>query len=153
MSDSQPSSRDEKGLTLSGRTILRLLLQFSKLLAASNKLGGKAGYELLQSPLVLVELRSLLWIATEMGKRIGSIAEVEAYLNGHNETDETTLIEGMKQSGRELLEEVLEHSGLPKCTSCGKLMCPICRECHECSTDKNHKLTHTPFGTSGGTLN
>ena len=53
MSD-QPSSRDEKGLTLSGRTMLRILMEFGKALTASRKLGEDKGFELFQNPSILL---------------------------------------------------------------------------------------------------
>lgn len=143
MSENQ-SGRDEKGLTLSSRTMLRLLVQFTKLLAASNKLGDPGGYELLQSPLAVVELRSLLWIATEMGKRIGSISEVEAYLATHAQEDEKVINEGLIQSNRSILEEVLENSDLQKCEKCGSPRCLTCQECHNCESELDSAPKHTP---------
>lgn len=149
----QQSGRDEKGLTISGRTMLRLLMEFGKTLLASRKLGNKPGYELLQSPTILLEIRALLWIASQMAKRVGSREEVEAYLKRHSEADEKTIIDGMAEAGKAILEDVLAHGGLKKCPSCDDMICPICQECHKCTKSTTHEST-TPFGfPNGGTLN
>lgn len=149
MSEQQPSNRDEKGLTISGRTMLRILVEFSKTLAASRKLGEDKGLELLQNPAILLEIRSLLWIASQMASRIGGSKEVESYLSAHAEEDEKTVLDGMTETGRELLEDLLAQGGIPKCASCGHLVCPICRECHDCSKNRHHDLGHTPFAPPG----
>jgi hypothetical protein len=148
MSD-QPSGRDEKGLTISGRTMLRLLTEFGKVLAASRKLGDKSGYELLQTPTITLEIRSLLWIAMQMAKRIGSNEEVEAYLKKHSEADEKVIFDGMSETGKAILEEAMAHGGVPKCTSCGKVVCPICKECHSCTNNLGHDMIPNPFGNPG----
>lgn len=145
MSD-QPSSRDEKGLTLSGRTMLRILMEFGKALTASRKLGEDKGFELFQNPSILLEVRSLLWLAAEMAKRIGSVKDVEAYLSAHADEDEKTVLDGMKNMGLALVEEILTQGGIPKCTRCGQMVCPICRECHDCDKSKTHDLGHSSFG-------
>lgn len=143
------SGRDEKGLTISGRTMLRLLLEFSKALLASRKLGEKPGYELLQNPTILLEVRNLLWISSQMSKRIGSSEDVAAYLDKHKEADDKAILDGMAEAGRALLDEVISHSGLKRCSSCNELVCPICKECHNCNHSKDHEMSN-PFG---GTLN
>lgn len=145
----QQSGRDEKGLTISGRTMLRLLMEFGNVLAASRKLGEKAGYELLQTPTILLEIRSILWIATQMAKRVGSREEIEAYLSKHSEADEKAMFDGMAEAGKAMLEEVLAHGGIPKCTSCGQIVCPICKECHSCTKNQDHDLVPNPFGNPG----
>lgn len=143
MSEQKPG-RDEKGLTISGRTMLRLLMEFGKALLASRKLGNQAGYELLQSPTILLEIRALLWIASQMAKRIGSKEEVESYLETHREEDEKAILDGMIEASRALLDDVLAHGGLKKCPSCSDLICPICQKCHKCTEGKDHG-TLNPF--------
>jgi len=150
MTEQPQSGRDEKGLTLSGRVILRILMEFGKTVAAAKQLGDDRDYELLQTPTVLLEIRSLLWIATEMAKRIGSLDAVDAYLQLHSEEDEKAIREGMAQTGRALMEEVLSQGGIPKCEKCGRIVCPICRECHICGEkSQTHDFAHTPFKTPG----
>ena len=59
-----------------------------------------------------------------MAKRVGTYSEVENYLKSHEREDEETVLDGMKQVTMEILNAALEHSGVPKCLSCGKLKCP-----------------------------
>ena len=54
----------------------------------------------------------------------------------------------MKKAAEEVLNAALEHSGVPKCSSCGRVKCPICRECHACSKDTN--LDSHNVGPLGG---
>jgi hypothetical protein len=121
-------------------------MEFGKTVAAAKQLGDDRSYELLQTPAVLLEIRSLLWIATEMVKRIGSLDAVDAYLKAHSEEDDKSIREGMAQTGRALMEEVLAQGGIPKCEKCDRVVCPICRECHACG-DKSqpHDFGHIPF--------
>ena len=129
--------------------MLRILTEFGKVLTASKKMGeDKSLGQLLDNPMILLEVRSLLWVATEMAKRIGNLSEVEAYLNSHAEEDEKSILEGMKDAGRAMLEDILSQGGIPKCASCGNIKCPICRECHKCGGDskRDHEVMHSPFG-------
>jgi hypothetical protein len=84
-----------------------------------------------------------------MAKRIGSIKEVETYLQAHAEEDETVVLSGMKDMGRAMLDEILTQGGIPKCTICGQMVCPICRECHDCNKSKHHDLGPNPFAPPG----
>lgn len=145
----QQSGRDEKGLTISGRTMLRLMMKFGKTLLDAQKLGSKAGFELLQTPTVLLEVRALIWIASQMAKRIGSREELSSYLKQHEEADEKSILDGMAEVDKALLDEVIAHGGLKKCTSCDGMVCPICQECHACNKGTTHE-TSNPFGFPGG---
>ena len=148
MTEQAQSGRDEKGLTISGRTMLRILIEFGKTVAAAKQLGDDRNYELLQTPAVLLEIRSLLWVASEMAKRIGNLDTVDAYLKAHSEEDEKSIRDGMAQTGRALMEEMLAQGGIPKCEKCDRIVCPICRECHICG-DKGKPHEHTPFAPTG----
>lgn len=149
MSEQQPSGKDEKGLTLSGRTMLRIMVEFNKVLSASREIGDKHGFELIQTPTVLVEIRSLLWIAHEMAKRLGGPSVVDPYLQAHAEEDKRAVRDGMKETGKELIDEMLAMAGIPKCPKCDHLICPICRECHTCEKDETHGHEHSVFGVTG----
>lgn len=144
------SGRDEKGLTLSGRTMLRLLSEFGRLLSASMKIGNKPGYEVLQTPTIISEIRTLLWMASEIAKRVGPQEELEAYLAKHAKADEKVVLEGMSKAGTAFFEEALAYGGVSKCTICGKLMCPICQCCHNCEKREEHQVSSTPFDLSKG---
>ena len=145
----QPSGKDEKGLTLSGRTILRIMIEFNKVLSASRQIGDNKGFELIQTPTVLLELKSLLWIAQEMAKRIGDVQTVETYLKAHFDEDRKVVREGLRESGKELVDELLAMAGIPKCQTCGHLVCPICNVCHNCDRDKSHGFDHSMMGLPG----
>jgi hypothetical protein len=150
MSEQNPG-RDEKGLTISGRTMLRILLEFARLLAASRKVGNKLTYEVLQTPTILVEIRALLWIASGMAKRLGSREEIEAYLAKHTEEDERIIRVGASEVEKTLMEEALIHGGVPKCPKCHEFTCPMCKECHSCEKRESHS---SPFDfPSGGAAN
>lgn len=125
-------------------------MEFGKTVAAAKQLGDDRDYELLQTPTVLLEVRSLLWIATEMAKRIGNLDAVDAYLQVHSEEDAKSIREGMAQTGRALMDELLAQGGIPKCAKCDRIVCPICRECHICG-DKSqpHDFVHPPFKAPG----
>jgi len=104
-------------------------------------------YEVLQTPTILVEIRTLLWIASGMAKRLGSLVEVEDYLAEHAEEDERTVLAGTTELEKTLIAEALARSGVPRCPKCHEPTCPMCRECHSCEKRESHS---SPFDFSGG---
>ncbi len=128
---SPPKKTDEKGLTLSGRTILRMFHEFNRALDASKRVGEDNGFEMLLHPTILVEIKALLWIAHEMSKRIGKDVEVLAYLREDEADDVKTVENGVVEETNGLIEK-LGAALFGACEKCKKMKCPSCRRCHKC---------------------
>lgn len=143
------ANRDEKGLTLSGRVMLRLMFALGDNLQATRKLGEQVHwYELVNDPKVILEIRTLLWMASSMARRIGGHDEVLAYIRAHEDADEKAVLDGMKEDSAQLVT-LLKAGGIPSCSKCGKTVCPLCGECHGCDESAKDK-PHDIFSTGGG---
>lgn len=132
MSETPPPKKfDEKGLTLSGRTILRLFHEFNRALVAGKRVGDDSGFEMLLHPTILVEIKALFWIAHEMSKRLGKDTEVQAYLREHEAEDVKTVEDGIIEEAHGLIDK-LGAALFGACEKCKKMKCPSCRRCHAC---------------------
>lgn len=132
MDEPKPKKVDEKGLTLSGRTILRLFHEFDRALKAAKRVGEDGSFDLLLHPTMLVEIKALFWIAHEMNKRIGKDEEVQAYLRAHEAEDVKNVEDGIQG-------EIMDRLGASlfgACERCKKPMCPNCRRCHACENKR-----------------
>jgi len=139
-SPTPPKKTDEKGLTLSGRTILRLFHEFNRALAAGKRVGDDSGFEMLLHPTMLVEIKALLWIAHGMNQRIGKDTEVQAYLREHEAEDVKTIEEGIGGDATAgLIDKLTAIFGV--CEKCKKMKCPVCRRCHACD-GKTESVLH-----------
>jgi hypothetical protein len=143
------ANRDEKGLTLSGRVMLRLMFAIGANLMATRKLGEQTHWDqMVNDPKVLLEIRTLLWMASRMAERIGNFDEVLTYINSHESEDEQAILDGMKEDSRKIIESLLKAGGVPSCPKCNKTVCPVCRECHDCDESAN-KRPHDIFSGEG----
>lgn len=127
---------DEKGLTLSGRTILRLYHEFDRALRASKRVGEEITFDLILHPTMLVEIKALLWIAHEMSKRVGKDEDVQAYLRAHEAEDVKIVEDGIESDAAGIIDR-LGASLFGVCEKCKKMLCPNCRRCHACASKRS----------------
>lgn len=140
------SKRDEKGLTLSGRALIRLVTEFVRVERAYNKLSTETSLsEIISQPTVAVRVGDLLILAREMAERIGSEEEIAAYLREHEAEDDAWFREQSEQKQTQTVEQQ-KHALLneiekalmngPPCAACGKPTCVACDQCHHCAVQR-----------------
>lgn len=143
------SGRDEKGLTLSGRALLRLFVEFKRTERFLNRMNVDTNIpEMISESAVAVRVADLLVLAKEMSKRIGSDEEMETYLRSREDEDDDwfrkNTAEERKQVTKKqqhaLVAEIEEAllSG-PPCAVCHKPKCVACDECHHCANKKRRE--------------
>lgn len=144
------SARDEKGLTLGGRTMLRIYLEFGRISTAAARLGERIPLEeILVQRTMMVEVLDLLMLASGMGQKLGSVEDVRRYLEQHRDEDDKSMSELRKglheKHGAKLaplLGQVVDQMlarGDP-CEVCGQKKCVSCHECHACAERKGSPL-------------
>lgn len=132
--------RDDKGLTLGSRTMLRLYLEFTRTERAMNRTGDRPEGmgDVVRNPNVVAAIGDLLVVASEMGKKIGTEREVAAYLLEHEEEDNQWFNDNAPDEPEPPfvthIKEML-MSGAP-CPKCGEPTCRACKECHQCDKPK-----------------
>jgi len=133
------TGRDEKGLTMGHRAMLRLLMVYNQVGSAASKIGDctDIGY-LLGTPMVASAVQDLLVFSTEVAKKIGTPEELAAYLNDHASEDNAffekqrkTHYDANKRSVAEKLHDLVDG---PPCEVCGETTCKVCDSCHSCGT-------------------
>ena len=130
------SKRDEQGLTLSGRTIIRLALESNRIFGALDEINeAKSLRRIAENPFALVILRRLLWLGVQMIDRIGS-EKVEAYVKSHEKADNEAVEAEIKEFGEGLLSKLFPKS---KCERCGNQKCLAHQTCHHCEDSKETK--------------
>lgn len=164
-SDEKPETmklRDEHGLTLSGRLILRITSNFQRYVGAVDNPGKEAIVEFFKQPIVHSDMLDLLFIGTRMAERIGSIYDVTKYLTGHEEQDDKT-IETMHEAQDKKLQQkdsdATEHGNhdplaaflikrvedVGNCQRCGGRNCISCGDCHRCQGQVQKPQTKQPL--------
>jgi hypothetical protein len=148
MTDTVKKGRDEKGLTLGHRSMLRLLVVFNQTGTAAAKVDDTTdiGY-LLGTPLVASAVQDLLVFATALGEKIGSPEKIAAYLNMHaaednaffekQRADHYAAAKAAKHA--ELLDDLKAVLDGPPCDECEQPTCNVCKGCHSCDSGEEEK--------------
>ena len=131
------SNRDEHGLTLSGRAILRLLIEVEETTDALRDLGAPSGLsESIRNPKVIRHLKTLIWLAVKMVEKIDKGKDpIVAYLKSHEKEDAKTIDDDIKETVPRILKDILKD--VMKCEKCGDSMCVTHRVCHHCDDQKS----------------
>lgn len=113
--------RDERGLTLSLRTLLRFHLELHAAFAAGARIGEVLSFkEALLSPLVMEQAAYLNTVAEGVLRKF---ADDEEKLLDH--------LDAMAESDLEALDSLLQKTAA-SCGTCGRAFCPDCKVCHSC---------------------
>jgi len=151
MTDAPKKPRDEQGLTMGHRAMLRLLVVFNQTGQAAAKLDDTTdlGY-LLGTPLVASAVQDLLVFATALADKIGTPEVIAAYLNLHAAEDNAFFVKQRDEhyaarkaeKHQELMAEFHEMMKGPPCDDCKAPTCRGCGQCHACQ-DSTTEPTHT----------
>lgn len=144
--------RDELGLTLSTRQILRIMMEYGRIAIAAGKTGQSTHLaEIAANPTMTLEILNLLVLAHGVGRKIGKPTDVTSYLRRHEDEDLETL-ETLKRefageyknktTAVDLIESLLKMKldGGGPCEVCGETKCQSCGQCHDCAKRKDHPL-------------
>lgn len=144
MTDTPKKVRDEQGLTMGHRSMLRLLVVFNQTGQAAAKIDDSTdiGY-ILGTPMVASAIQDILVFATALGEKIGQPEKIAAYLNNHALEDNAffekqraehyAAMQAAKHA--EMLKEMKAVLDGPPCDECENPTCNICKSCHVCSDD------------------
>ncbi len=146
--------RDEKGLTLGMRLMLRAAVEQQRILRSASLLRSDTSLaNILAQETMMDVLDDLLFFATQMGEKLGDVSVVKAHLAVHEEDDEKQLIEIREANHRKKQEEYAKRSGAGgllsalvaaraasgspgACDVCGRPLCADCGHCHHHDGDK-----------------
>jgi hypothetical protein len=138
--------RDEKGLTVGNRLLLRAVLEERRIVMAAGRMSGDTSlYNSLTQDTLVDCLDDLLFYARLMGKRLGHPDELAEHLRKSEKADLAEL--------RRMRDEIQETRQVERaefmmgvaplgtftggsaqqanCDVCGKPTCPSCGGCHE----------------------
>jgi hypothetical protein len=141
---------DEKGLNVKDRTLLRVLVEYHRIVRAGARMGENISIDfILTQQTMIAEIMDLLKVAATQAEGIGmNIDETIRYLVTKDEEDRKVFAEWEKQHNEHQHKDnplVKLLSGLlatgDPCSSCGKPTCANCKECHDCGT----KVTNQPL--------
>lgn len=120
------AARDEKGLTMGHRAMLRLLMVYNQAGSSAAKIGDctDIGY-LLGTPMVASAVQDLLVFSTEVAKKIGTPEQLAAYLNSHA-LEDNAFFEKQRKTHYDTACDG------PPCEVCRELTCKVCSSCHSC---------------------
>lgn len=141
--------RDEKGLTLGSRLMLRAMMEHQRILRSASLLRSDTSLtNVLTQETMMDVIDDLLFFARQVGEKAGTVSEVKAYLLAHEEEDTETLRALREEDNRKLHEEYAKRavgagtgilgvlaasarqSPSAACDVCGEPKCPSCGGCH-----------------------
>jgi hypothetical protein len=143
MSELEKSKRDEKGLTLGHRVLLRIVVEFNRALNATMRIGDPPNLrEVMDNPIILDRVFQAVTFGLMLGKKLGTFKEVEEYLRKYDDEDSQFLREEQSSTIQSMLETTatnLAHDILMQgtdCETCGEKTCLSCKTCHSCEQKK-----------------
>jgi hypothetical protein len=140
---------DEKGLNVRDRTLLRVLVEYHRIVRAGARTGETVSLDyILTQQTMIAEISDLLKATATMAEHIGmNIDETIRYLADKDEEDRKVFDAWEKEHNEhqhksnplmKLLGSLLA-TGEP-CANCGKPTCANCKECHECGISTKQPL-------------
>lgn len=140
--------RDEKGLTLGSRLMLRAMMEHQRIFRAASLLRSDTSLaNVLTQETMMDVVDDLLFFARQVGEKIGNVPDVKAYLLAHEEEDTETLRSLREDDNKKMQEEYAKRTvsmgtGVlgalvasaratsATCDVCGQPKCPGCGGCH-----------------------
>lgn len=133
--------RDEKGLTVGNRLLLRAVLEERRIVMAAGRMGGDTSfYNSLEQDTLVDLLDDLMFYARLMGERLGAPDELIEHLRKSEKADLEELrrlrdethdkINQTRDELTQMRDRLISGMRPATCDLCGKPMCPSCGSCH-----------------------
>jgi hypothetical protein len=142
MSSEEPLRvRDEKGLTLGSRLVLRLMIEYNRVMDAAHAVNGDTSmHNVFVQETMIDIIADVIFYGSCIGERLGSVSEVKAY-NARHEDEDTEMLDKLREELRAKVREqarqnqtsflkAVTESIEKKCGVCGAVLCNQCGACH-----------------------